>query len=116
MRTTIQIIETIKNIENISSDYALANILKITQSTISSWKQRGTIPYKTLLTYCEERGYILNTLLTGEGNLYKERPLSDIEKDNLLKEAEITHNREIIKNLKNELKELKLSLKKIINV
>lgn len=72
MQSIEKIIETIKSIENIDSDYALANLLKINQSTITTWKNRGTIPYKVLLEYCENRGMVLNTILTGEGRIYKQ--------------------------------------------
>jgi hypothetical protein len=73
MRNIEKIIDIIKGIEGKDTDYAVAKILSVDPSYINNWKKRETIPYKILLSYCESRGLILNTLLTGSGHLYKHR-------------------------------------------
>lgn len=99
MQNISNILDIIKQIEGIESDYALSKILFVGPSYPTSWRKRNTIPYKTLLFYCEMRGLILNTLLTGEGHLYKQRVkfgktlISKIQQKSKLTSEEVVANK-----------------------
>ena len=67
MSKIILILDKIKKQKGLRTDKELANLLKIQPNTISTWKTRGTIPYKTLVAYCEQEGVDIKDLLSDEG-------------------------------------------------
>lgn len=71
MKTINDIINKIKELEDVKKYYEVANILNVSQSTFANWQTRGTIPYEVLLRYCKKKGLNLEWILTGEGHKYK---------------------------------------------
>ena len=61
-----EILSKIRQIENISTDTELSDILKVTPQHIYIWKKRNTIPYKELIEYCSINNISLDWLLTGK--------------------------------------------------
>jgi len=82
MGKIISILDKIKYEKGIKTDRELANLLKVKSNTVSNWRKRGTLPYKILITYCEQEGKNIKDFLTGEGEMEKgvgkEPPISGI--------------------------------------
>lgn len=65
----IDIINRLKLVINASSDTDLANVLGVGKSTISNWRNRQSIDYDLVFSFCEHIN--LDWLLTGEGDMLK---------------------------------------------
>lgn len=74
-RDFIKIIDRIKNFKGLKSDISVAETLGMTQSTFAERKRRGSIPYEELIIFCDKEGISLNWLLTGEGEIKREKEL-----------------------------------------
>lgn len=68
MKTFSEIIEKIKNIEDVSRDKEIATTLGVSKNVFSNWKRRNTIPYKILQEYCRSKNISLDSLL-GDGKI-----------------------------------------------
>ena len=66
MSKIILILDKIKKEKTIRTDIELANILRVRPNTISTWRKRGTVPYKTLIAFCEQKGIDIKDLLSEE--------------------------------------------------
>lgn len=97
MKSIIDIINRIKKIENVNSEYALSKIFNKNQGTITNWKKRNIVPYELLYKYCDERNISFNWLLSGKGNQF----ISSTDKNNI----EIILDKKT-KNLVNQLNKL----------
>ncbi len=62
------VLHRIKDYAGIESDYGLAKKMKIRQSNIHNWRERGTVPYKKLSEYCNTHKLNINYFLFGEGD------------------------------------------------
>lgn len=65
MRNANKIIETLKEIFNLSTDIGLAEKLNISPTTLSTWKSRNSLDYKMIINLCEEHEIDLNYLFLG---------------------------------------------------
>ena len=91
MRSIKNILNRIKAVEGIDSDYKLAQIFDLTPSYISTWRKRGTIPYKELHKYCQTKGVSFDWLLTGEGEMFlKHSKASSLDEEAAQLRVEIT--------------------------
>jgi SOS-response transcriptional repressor LexA len=67
--TTIsEVLSRLKDSLSVNTDYKLAKLLKISQSNISMWRKRNSIPYKLLTDLCNKRELNINWILNGEGH------------------------------------------------
>lgn len=64
-----EILDRLKIAVNVSSDSELANALGVSKSTISNWKNRKSIDYDLVFSFCEHIN--LDWLLTGRGDMIK---------------------------------------------
>lgn len=64
------ILDRLQKVEGVKTDAALLAMLKTTQSNLSSWKQRGTIPYAYLDDYCQRTGNSMDYILYGKGSAH----------------------------------------------
>jgi phage repressor protein C with HTH and peptisase S24 domain len=62
------VIERLKSITKTKTNTALADALKVNESTIRSWKNRGTIPYEQCLKVSETYDCTMDWLLKGVQN------------------------------------------------
>lgn len=109
MRTIYQIIDLIKELEGIDSDYALAALLKIPKQTIHAWKKRNTIPYDVLISYCRDRNYSLDWFLYDIGPMYKivsDHTIEYLSKRNQELENECKKLRSIVKKIGDDISEV----------
>jgi hypothetical protein len=65
------IINRLKIAFSAKNDADIAKKLHISPQSLSNWKKRKTIDWKSVFTYCEHVN--LNWLLTGEGAMFKEK-------------------------------------------
>lgn len=54
MQDIYKILNRIKGWFDISTDAELADLLGVKQNTISSWRSRGSIPYKKIIAFCKK--------------------------------------------------------------
>lgn len=64
------ILERIKRFLGIKTDVQLASIMKVAQSTISTWKERNNLDWKLIFASCKEVS--IDWLLTGEGPMKRD--------------------------------------------
>ena len=57
----------------ITKDIEFAKKINVKQSTISAWKNRGTIPCEILIDVAQKNNISLDWLFTGEGSMYKDK-------------------------------------------
>jgi hypothetical protein len=67
-----EIINRLKELEGVSGDLDLAIPLKVTKRNVSSYKERGTIPWEVLLEYGRRRKVSMEWLLNGRGPIDNE--------------------------------------------
>jgi len=65
MQNANKIIEKLKNVFNLSTDIELAGLLKISPTTLSTWKSRNSMDYKLIIDLCEAHDIDLNYLFLG---------------------------------------------------
>ncbi|MBL7105470.1 MAG: helix-turn-helix domain-containing protein [Bacteroidales bacterium] len=68
MKSIVDILNRIKKIENVKSEYAIARILNKNQGTITNWKKRNIIPFEVLYSYCNKKKISFDWLLSGKGD------------------------------------------------
>lgn len=66
MHTINEILDNIIKSKGLKNDTALAKLLKVKPTTVSNWRKRSTIPYNLIISLCEQEGWSLNWLLTGQ--------------------------------------------------
>ena len=74
MLTIYKIIDRIKTVEGVDSDYKVSKILNVSPPYISKWRVNGTISYKILHKYCQTKGISFDWLLTGDGEMFLKHP------------------------------------------
>jgi hypothetical protein len=62
-----EILGRLRRLYKADSEVELAKILQVPQSTLSSWKQRGSIPFNLLLAQAAIQSVTLDWLIFGEG-------------------------------------------------
>lgn len=60
------VINRLKTVFSVKTDTALAKSLGVPKTTLSSWKQRNSVPYLICVQVAERRGINLDWLLTGK--------------------------------------------------
>lgn len=90
------VISRLKFVFSAKTDTELADSMGIAKTTLSSWKQRGSIPYAECVSVAKAREISLDWLLLGRGRVV---PIHSIEISDSLVESE----REHIKNISNNL-------------
>ena len=68
INTFVTVIDRLKAVLGVKSNYQLAKLAGINPSNMSVWKQRDSIPYKMITRVCEERKINYNYILYGEGH------------------------------------------------
>jgi transcriptional regulator with XRE-family HTH domain len=63
------IIDRLKMVVKVNTDSELANAIGVSKSTISNWKNRKSIDYDLVFSFCEHIN--LDWLLTGKGDMLK---------------------------------------------
>jgi phage repressor protein C with HTH and peptisase S24 domain len=66
--TINEVLSRLRESLSVDTDYKLAKLLEISQSNISMWRKRGSIPYKMLSTVCSKHELNVNWILNGEGH------------------------------------------------
>ncbi|MGM0518184.1 MAG: helix-turn-helix domain-containing protein [Campylobacterota bacterium] len=102
-----EIEDRLKKIFKVNKNIEIANILGVHSSTYGNWKSRDTIPYKEIITICEEKNIDLGLIFfenqnennTQNVNNYKEELHKLIENLNENDIKKIYHlvNYEILK-------------------
>lgn len=69
-RSIEEILDIIKEAENIGTDTDLAELLGIKPQNVFMWKSRDTIPHEILMDYCEKRSMSYDWLVLGRGTRY----------------------------------------------
>lgn len=62
MNSFSEILEKIKDLMKIKSDFEVSQKLNMLKGSLGNHKQRGTIPYKQLISFCEQKGIGLDWL------------------------------------------------------
>lgn len=111
MQDIYKILNRIKGWFDISTDAELADLLGVKQNTISSWRSRGSIPYKKIIAFCKKHDIDKNHFFEGDPKA---------EKSNL--SNEISDLAQILSDLKdkdlarfNMMKSLIVDYKKVLN-
>jgi len=65
-----EVIKKMKVISNISTNVALANLLKVSYNTLNTWIKRGKIPQEVLLDFCNTYQCSLDNLLLNRKDKY----------------------------------------------
>ena len=63
MKNTLQIVDFIKQFSGVKSERQVAKLLGMEPPALHNHKKRGTVPYKKLLTYCEDNGLDIGLVL-----------------------------------------------------
>lgn len=66
----------------LKNDSELAKRLDTAPSTISSWRKRDSVPFAICATFAQERGWSLDWLMFGEGEMYKSVQASNAVPEN----------------------------------
>lgn len=66
MRTANEILDDIIEMKGLKNDAALAKQFGVKPNTVTNWRTRNSIPYDYIVSLCEEEGWSLNWLLTGQ--------------------------------------------------
>ena len=74
MRNISEILQDIKNIKNFTKETDLAKLFGVKPNVVSTWRARNTIPYKELIALCEQEGWDVSILLSGQGMLTEGKP------------------------------------------
>ncbi len=91
MVTIKKILDRIKIVEGVDSDYKVAQILNVSPPYISKWRVNGIISYKILHKYCQTKGVSFDWLLTGEGEMFlKHSKASSLDEEAAQLRVEIT--------------------------
>ncbi len=66
MRNATEIFGAIKRSIGIKTDTELSKVLNIERSTLSTWKQRDSIDYKIIVSFCEKNNLSLDEIILGK--------------------------------------------------
>ena len=61
------ITDKIKELKGLKSDTAVAEVLKMNQSTFAERKRRNSIPYEEIISFCDREGISLDWLMLNRG-------------------------------------------------
>jgi len=78
MSKTIEVLERLSQVLGVDSDSSLSKELGVPRTTLSSWKNRDSVPYEQCIDIAKKCGVSLDWLLTGEGSMYKEQALPSL--------------------------------------
>ena len=83
-----EILDRLRELYDAKNETELARILEVPQSTLSSWKQRGSIPFEVLLARSAQLGVSLDWLIFGRGE--SDRKVGQIDREVLALAVEIS--------------------------
>jgi len=66
LRNANNVIRRLKNMTDCKRDFQLAKLLNVSPTTLSTWKSRDSLDFKTVIDFCVERNFDLNEVLLGE--------------------------------------------------
>jgi len=102
-----QVFRRLKYALNVDKDNELADILGLKQNTISTYKKRKSVPYKHIITICDQYNIDLNWVLSGD----IPQNQNELQLDPAIKDII-----DLLSNLnENELLEIKPQIQKIID-
>lgn len=64
------ILDRLKQVEQVSSDVDLADPLMTSRRNISAWKERQSVPWEKLVAYCHRQQISLEWLINGRGPIF----------------------------------------------
>lgn len=67
-----KILERMKQVLNAKSYTEIANKLGVTRNTVDVWVQRGKIPEKNIVKFCQLTNCNQSWLLTGQGSMFSD--------------------------------------------
>lgn len=71
MLISSKIIDRILKFKGFKTDVKLAKLWRVTPTAITNWRNRNSIPFKKIITFCEAEGVSLDYIFTGEGEITK---------------------------------------------
>ena len=69
----LDVLSRMKEVKGYKREKEIAKALNLKQNTLSTYKNRNSIPYEQLVAYCEENGINIRWLLIGEGEPFIDR-------------------------------------------
>jgi uncharacterized protein with gpF-like domain len=69
--TADSVITRLKQLFNVKTDQKLGENLTVSKTTISTWRQRNSVPYSLCIQLAQEKNLSLDWLLTGEGQMFR---------------------------------------------
>jgi hypothetical protein len=95
-----KILERVKLVNGITKDSDLSKLLNLKQSTISTWKNRGSIDIEKIFAIC--KGVDKDWLLYGEGSPDIEYDLETQKINQMLKSMTKEEKRDVLKYIEKE--------------
>lgn len=74
---TLEVLDRLMKVEKCDSYSQLSTHLGVGRSNISTWKKRGNIPYDIFVEYANKKGYSLDWVMNGIGEMHKPDPTID---------------------------------------
>lgn len=65
--TIVKVLERLRTVLDVKTNYKLSKLLEINPGNISVWKKRDTIPFKLLTSVCDKHSINYNYIIYGEG-------------------------------------------------
>lgn len=65
-KTASEVLDHIRTFKGVKSDLVLGEIFGVTQSTVASWRSRGSLPYKEIIQFCVDEGISLDDLFLSD--------------------------------------------------
>jgi hypothetical protein len=104
MLISSNIIDRIIGHKGFKTDVELSEYWEVSATSVANWRTRNSIPFKKIITFCEEEGISLDYIFSGEGKKYltekaKTPPIyKEGSTDNAVEELHI----DLVKNFKDK--------------
>lgn len=80
MLISTEIINRILKFKDFKTDARLAEYWKVSPTTVTNWRARGSIPFKKIITFCEDEGVCLDYIFIGGSEINKKpEPVNEIQ-------------------------------------
>lgn len=79
MRTSNEILDSIKEIRGIKKDVELARLFGVKPNVLSTWRSRNTIPYQEIVTLCDKLGMSIAAVFGEEPSGKRDEKLEEVE-------------------------------------
>lgn len=63
LRSASEVLDEIRKIKGLQTDIALGEFFGVKQSTVASWRSRGSLPYEEIINFCIREGISTDSLL-----------------------------------------------------